>query len=370
MAIHWPMADSDWLFATDSSWRARLTGRPRGDSTAAWTEVAIPQIVAEWPGRAVTPAIVVVHVEAAGNASPQTHAKALLDALHDDCRSGPWYREFGVAAPLPGDDPHLVAGLAIEVRHVGSKERVTYSAGQTLRVRGTPLATIDVPVAAPNDIAGDKRESAKIALARTAFVEAVADAWRRAGHRPLEVDRLGLVVRHRPSRDEDNTWATWISALKASSTWSVDAWGGIRPLGAGRIGSIASVSDPSLPCQVRYEIYEHAERDDPGLPVVLAAPTRSGSARGQAAARPASGSPDELLTVHDYRAAIGRGGFIVITDSANPTKAHRPSCPHVTLERVTKKVVENGRRNGRYYWVATEHEAKAKYKARLCPVCN
>jgi hypothetical protein len=43
-------------------------------------------------------------------------AKALLDALHDDRKSGPFHADLGADAPLADDTPEHVCGLAVEVR--------------------------------------------------------------------------------------------------------------------------------------------------------------------------------------------------------------------------------------------------------------
>lgn len=364
--------DRLWLFETDSSWSAEVPGRPRGDSTARWCQEAVPRLIASGKGRAPTPAVVVAHVEATGPCAPKGRAKALLDALHDGRRSGPWYGALGAVAPLPGDEPRFVTGLAVEVRPAGAAERVRYGIGRELRVRGDAMAVVDVPIAAPNDIAGDPGESARIAIARRAFVEALAAAW---GGRSIGLpasSEVGVVVRHRPGRDEDNTWDTWISAVAATSAWSRDAWRGDGPLSNMTICSIASVSDPGLACQVRYEIYRAAHPSTRGGEHSLVTPRSA--PRGQLAAAGGQvkqvGALEELVTLENFRNALARGGVIVITDTASPTKAHRPSCPHVTSARFTQKVVTGNRKNGRYFWAPTLGAAQAGRAARPCSVCS
>jgi hypothetical protein len=106
-----------------------------------------------------------------------------------------------------------------------------------------------------NDIAGTRSEKAKLDRARRRYGQDLARAWHRCG-KPSDIAALGaLVIRHRPGRDEDNTWETRIGALLGSSGWSADAWGGPSPLHGWQPQAIASVAEATLDCAVRYELY-------------------------------------------------------------------------------------------------------------------
>jgi hypothetical protein len=63
----------------------------------------------------------------------------------------------------------------------------------------------------------------------------------------------------------------------------------------------------------------------------------------------------EIRTLEEIREIRERGeGYVVITDIANPRgihKIHKPSCRYVREKYFREKVIENGCRNGRYYWV-------------------
>ncbi len=156
-------------------------------------------------GRATAtgPLIVVGHISAPGRlGGPASRAKAFLDALHDDRRSGPKYDGFRLLAPLPDDTPQHVRGLALEVRPGAPQTR--YLIGDHLRVAGQLPVTVPVHRAAPNDIAGMLGERARIATARQAFGDAARSAF--AQHSlPDMAEISAVVVRHHAQRDEDNT---------------------------------------------------------------------------------------------------------------------------------------------------------------------
>lgn len=79
------------------------------------------------------------HVTArAGNrrfGGPVAPAKGLLDALHDNRQSGPFYRDLGVPSPLENDDPAHVSALAVEVDN--GHPRTEYMIGTELHTTGT-----------------------------------------------------------------------------------------------------------------------------------------------------------------------------------------------------------------------------------------
>src|SRR3954453_9043577 len=128
------MYEDEWCFDTQPAWHLTVAGRPQGDSTVFGCQQAVPQIVAAGIPPAPTPAVVVARVSSFAPSGPKGRAKALLDALHDGRLSGPWYRDFGAPAPLPGDEPRYVRGLAVEMRRAEEAESVEYMIGSNLRV--------------------------------------------------------------------------------------------------------------------------------------------------------------------------------------------------------------------------------------------
>lgn len=246
-----------WTFDTDSPWVAMVPAAPNFETCRQYFEVAVPAIAAQQLGRARTPAAVVARVTARPApgrmlpGGPRDRAKGLMDALHDDRTNGPKYASLGATAPLPGDDPAHVRALAVEVR-AGTTDAVEYRIGNQLLIAGELLHATDVCVPAPNDI----DDTARLVAQRKAFVE---DLVRRCDHGEAKscVGRArALVVRHRPQRDEDNTWATWISALTGGGAWSRALWPSPgSPFSGWSPMAVASIADANLPCQVRYEIY-------------------------------------------------------------------------------------------------------------------
>jgi hypothetical protein len=250
-----------WWFDAREARSLLVEGAPRpGVPTSSFAAVAVPQIAATGFATVATPCVVVARVMSRTHPSrvipggPRGRAKALLDVLHDDRQVGPHYAELGATAPLADDDALHVSGLGVEVR-AGEPERVEYRIGSRLSVAGQVLASADVDVDAPNDIWASAAEKLKTATARVRFGEALVASWRRA---ELAVDvghAAALVVRHRPGRDEDNTWETWIGALIGTSRWSAPLWGPDPPLARWKPRAIASVADPDLPAAVRYEVW-------------------------------------------------------------------------------------------------------------------
>ncbi|MCC7140230.1 MAG: hypothetical protein IT460_17555 [Planctomycetes bacterium] len=246
-----------WLFDTHSGWTATVPSAPKFETYRQYFEVAVPEIARLRRGAARTPCVVVARVTArpvAGRSQPggpKDRAKGLMDALHDDRRNGPKYRDLGAVPPLPDDHGEYVHGLAVEVQ-AGASDSVEYRLGPSLQVAGKHLFVLDVSVPAPNDIA----ESAALVAPRRAFVEDLVRRCDRRAAAACASKARAVVVRHRPQRDEDNTWATWISALTGGSVWSREAWGPEgSPLAGWSPMAIASVADPTLPCEVRYEVY-------------------------------------------------------------------------------------------------------------------
>lgn len=249
--------DSGWTFDVPAPWIATVPGAPKFEAYRQYFELAVPEIARTGQGAAVTPTVVVARVTArparghARPAGPKGRAKGLMDALHDDRSRGPKYADLKAIAPLPDDDSRYVHGLAVEVR-AGEAESVEYRLGERLLAHGALLTTVEVHLPAPNDI----DESARLVAPRRAFVkDLVGRCDQRAAAECVKQAR-SLVVRHRPQRDEDNTWATWVSALTGGSAWSKEAWGtSPSPFFGWSPSAIASVADRSLPCEVRYELY-------------------------------------------------------------------------------------------------------------------
>lgn len=78
----------------------------------------------------------------------------------------------------------------------------------------------------------------------------------------------------------------------------------------------------------------------------------------------------EIKTLEGLREAVkGNRGYIVITDSANPNKIHRPICSRISENSFEEKVIKNKCRNGHYYWVTTIESANRKWAASECGIC-
>lgn len=58
-------------------------------------------------------------------------------------------------------------------------------------------------------------------------------------------------------QDEDNTWATWIGALRSTAPWSDPRWLAFAPplLASWRATGVASSCDAPQAGRVRYEFY-------------------------------------------------------------------------------------------------------------------
>jgi hypothetical protein len=242
-----------WRFSTDVLWTAAVAAVPSEDHRAAYFEAAVPALAASGWHATSGPLIVIGHLSARTPSGPPGRAKTFLDALHDDRRTGQKYAAFGVPAPLAGDDPSHVAGLAIEMGEGGPGTE--YQIGTELHIDGQLLASVPVPCSAPNDIAGTAAEQVKIAASRVAFGRAVREAF--AQHQPLSPLPFGaVVVRHHPQRDEDNTWQTWIIALCGAAQRSrPDHWSDSAPLAGWRPQAVASLADSRINTPVCYELW-------------------------------------------------------------------------------------------------------------------
>lgn len=249
---------STWKFSTsDTPWSCAIDAAPTEDTKRHFWELAVPTLVANDTLPVLRPCVVVCHVRAPGHwgsppGGPLGRPKGLLDALHDDRKTGPWYCNLPGRAPLTDDHPAHVRGLAVEV--LPGEARTECQFGTDDSVAGELLASVPVDAAAPNDIWGTASEKAKIAAGRLAFSAAVQQAF--LGH-PGLVSRspAALVVRHQPQRDEDNTWATWIAAACGVRSRSAGHWSHEAPLVGWAPTAVASIADPSLETHVRYEVW-------------------------------------------------------------------------------------------------------------------
>ena len=81
----------------------------------------------------------------------------------------------------------------------------------------------------------------------------------------------------------------------------------------------------------------------------------------------------ELASVEEFRAAIGHGELVVITDSARPAKLHPAAaqCSGVTEDNFRGKVVERGARGGKYFAVPSEALARERWpRLTVCGTCR
>jgi hypothetical protein len=255
---------TEWRFSIlgGADWTQRVDAVATEGTKRLFWEVAVPQIATHAGPRPPTPCVVVCRVTVPRGrrqplGGPLGRAKTLLDALHDDRKAGPYYSRLGAAAPLVNDDPARVCGLAVEVRE--GPPRTEYLIGRRLAIASQLLATVPVDAEAPNDVAGTKGEKRKIDAARITFGIAVRHAF--AEHPGLAAVNLSaLVVHHRSQRDEDNTWATWISAACGVRNPTRDSWYAGAPLTDMRPMSVASITKPNATHPVVYALY--GERGD------------------------------------------------------------------------------------------------------------
>lgn len=217
---------------------------------------AVPQLASvggEVPSAA---RVVVCHVTAPArngrSGGPVGRAKGLLDALHDNRRHGPFYRDLGVSPPLVNDDPAHVGVLAVEV--AAGHPRTQYMIGTELCVDGQLIASVPVHAAAPNDIAGSPDETSRISAARLLYGKAVREGFVRHAA-PLRERPSAVVIRHWSRRDADNTWRTWIHAICGASATDQEHWAANAPLAGWRPAAIASLLDTGIDTPVLYELW-------------------------------------------------------------------------------------------------------------------
>jgi hypothetical protein len=249
-----------WAFDVDGEqvWQASVPAASSEDGKRRFFAAAVPAIAEARLGAAPSPCVVVAHVTAPTSGSavggPRGRAKAALDALHDDRSQPPYYRELAVTPPLSDDAPGFVAGLAVEVR-AGAAARTEYRIGQQLRCAIELVELIDVDAAAPNDISASPAEELRRKERCRRYAQAVVGAWASTPRSASAAGLRALVVRHWPERDEDNSWATWTTALAGARGMRAGHWAERAPLAGWAPPSIATVAGPGLPLPVRYELY-------------------------------------------------------------------------------------------------------------------
>lgn len=208
-----------WRFDMSEPWTVTVDVPKFPERTADLCDILVPSIAAQRVGYPSTPSVVVVRATVASrHFRPKGRAKGFMDALHDKRKSGKKYAQLGVQAPLLDDDGGYVRGLAVEVTY-GLSNSLEYRIGTDLLVNGAVAASVPVGVAAPNDIWADRDERRRIEADRVPFAKALAAAWAQSVLLQSGLVPAALVIRHHPTRDMDNTWGTWISALIGAS-WS------------------------------------------------------------------------------------------------------------------------------------------------------
>jgi hypothetical protein len=250
-----------WAFDLDATaWAMTVPGAPTEETKRRFWDEAVPVLASAELPRVEPRCVVVARVTAptapgrSAPAGPRGRAKGLLDALHDDRQSGPKYVQLAGRAPLAGDDPRVVGGLAVEVRP-GAAAQVEYRVGHGLRVARQLLLELDVDAAGPNDIAATPSDTVSIGLGRKKLATAVQASWAQSKATVIAGQVKALVVHHHPGRDEDNTWSTWMAALCGASSTGSEHWAFRAPMIGANPTSFASVADPALPTATRFRLY-------------------------------------------------------------------------------------------------------------------
>lgn len=81
----------------------------------------------------------------------------------------------------------------------------------------------------------------------------------------------------------------------------------------------------------------------------------------------------EIRSVDAFRAALGAGELLVITDSAKPAKLHPAAarCAGVSENYFVGKVIERGGRGGKYFTVASAQSARERWpRITICATCR
>jgi hypothetical protein len=80
----------------------------------------------------------------------------------------------------------------------------------------------------------------------------------------------------------------------------------------------------------------------------------------------------KLHTLKDFHSVISKlEGIVVITDVANPTRIHLPSCTRLKEDYFFEKMVENNGKYGLYLWYESIELAKQSHLDTVnCKFCN
>jgi len=78
----------------------------------------------------------------------------------------------------------------------------------------------------------------------------------------------------------------------------------------------------------------------------------------------------EIVDMDQLKAVKREGkGYVVIKDTIRNT-IHRPECDDVNTADFRLKVLDNKKRNGKYFWVDTVETARTLFKAKFCANCE
>lgn len=78
----------------------------------------------------------------------------------------------------------------------------------------------------------------------------------------------------------------------------------------------------------------------------------------------------EITSEEAFREAkFARDGYIVITDTTG-NKIHMPRCDDVKISDFREKVLNNEKRNGRYYFVEDLVAGIEEFRAKKCQNCK
>lgn len=78
----------------------------------------------------------------------------------------------------------------------------------------------------------------------------------------------------------------------------------------------------------------------------------------------------EIVNVDQLKAVKREDkGYVVIKDTVRNT-LHLPGCEYVNVVNFREKVLDNGKKNGNYFWVNTLETARNLFKAKFCDNCQ
>lgn len=77
----------------------------------------------------------------------------------------------------------------------------------------------------------------------------------------------------------------------------------------------------------------------------------------------------EITTVEEFKTCKGTEGYFVVTD-ATGRKLHSNRCTFVDLKHYSEKVLDNGNKNGKYFFTDDFFEAREYPKVKKCEACR